>query len=84
MSQTKRTYRLDVTYNLQFRSARADTMVERAVGAKIEASGGGMGARDLSFYFTNKRALDAAKRRLQHRYKKLGFPVVWSDTWWVE
>ena len=79
-----RTYRLDVSYNRQFYSPRADTMVERAVGAKCGASGAGMGARDLSFYFTNKRGLDAAKRRLQHRYKKLGFPVVWTDTWWVE
>ena len=62
--KAKRTYRLNVSYNLDLFNDVADARIEKIVGQEPESSGAGFGWRDLSFCFLTKGKLDAARRRL--------------------
>ncbi len=53
MSEGK--YRMDVVYPLgQFDITAMDVIIEDAVGKESESSGGGIGGRDLQFYFDSE------------------------------
>lgn len=57
-------YRLDVHYPMELFNDGYDQKITDAVGFESESSGGGIGGRDLQFYFASKGARQLACNRI--------------------